>query len=50
MRMTTMVKGTAVAQYAHCVRSISRKSAVFIPKIPDTADMGKKITVVMVNT
>lgn len=46
----TIVTGIAVAQNSHCVLSISLTSAVFIPNMLDTVDIGRNMMVTMVKT
>lgn len=46
----TTVTGIAVAQNSHCVFSIPLTSAVFMPKMLDTVEIGRKMMVTMVKT
>lgn len=48
--MTRTVSGTAVAQKSHCRISKLRMSAVFMPKMDDTNDRGRKTIVTVVKT
>lgn len=45
-----IVTGIAVAQNSHCDFSISLTSAVFMPKMLDTVDIGRNMMVTMVKT
>lgn len=48
-RITKAVTGSAIVQYSHCPTSISRISAMFIPKTDAIVESGRKTTVTIVN-
>ena len=45
---TSAVNGKAVAQYSHCPNAMFLTSDVFMPKMPETKESGKKIMVTTV--